>query len=158
MKTLLAATLAALAFAANPATAQEAESDEAQVLATVTAFMTAFDAKDADAMTALLVDDAYLAYVRESEGGDPVGSAALRDLATGMAQVPAEIAEPIDVKAVMVDGPVAMVWADYGFYMDGEQSHCGVDIFTLMRVANEWKIATVTYSHIEQPCEDAPRP
>ena len=159
MKTALklACTAIALALAA-PAAAQDAPADEEAVLATVTGFMTAFDAKDADAMIALLADDAYLAMIEEREGEDRSDSLNLAQLVTGLAAAPVSIAEPLDIRAVMVDGPVAMVWADYGFYMDGEQSHCGVDIFTLMRVEGEWKIATITYSHIEDACEDAPRP
>ena len=141
-----------------PAAAQETPSDEEAVLETVTDFMTAFDAKDSAAMLALLAEDAYLAMIEEREGEDRSDSLALAGLVTNLAAAPVEIAEPLDIRAVMVDGPVAMVWADYGFYMDGEQSHCGVDIFTLMRIEGEWKIATITYSHIEEPCEDAPRP
>ena len=153
----LACTAIALVFAA-PAAAQDATGDEASTLATIEQFMIAFDAKDADAMIALLAEDAYLAVIEEREGEDRHQTLPLQQLVTGLAAVPASIAEPLDIKAIMVDGPVAMVWTDYGFYMDGEQSHCGVNIFTLMRIEGEWKIATITYSHIEQPCEDAPRP
>ena len=161
MPTLLKACLAALALTLAPAAAasQEAsQTEEIRVMEAVNAFMTAFDNKDSATMNALLTEDAYLAWVREGEGGDPTQSMRLSDLATGIADVPADIAEPLSIRALMVDGPVAMVWADYAFYLDGVQTHCGVDIFTLMRVEGEWKIATITYSHIEQSCEDAPRP
>ena len=145
----------ALAFAA-PAYAQEATDDRADVTATVTAFMAAFEAKDGAAMSALLTEDAYLAWVRENEGGDPTQSMRLADMASGIGDIPARIAEPLAIHSVMVDGPVAMVWADYGFYLDGALTHCGVDIFTLMQVAGDWKIATITYSHETRACEDAP--
>ncbi|MGB3167679.1 MAG: nuclear transport factor 2 family protein [Alteraurantiacibacter sp.] len=162
MKTLIAALFAALfavgSLGATPAAAQDAQTEEARVLATVTAFMAAFDAKDADAMMPLLANGAHLAMVEEREGEDRSNVLGLAGLVTSLSAAPMIIAEPLDVKAVMVGGPVAMVWADYGFYMDGAQSHCGVDIFTLMRIDDEWKIATITYSHIEDACDDAPLP
>ncbi|MEO0953327.1 MAG: hypothetical protein AAFY44_18720, partial [Pseudomonadota bacterium] len=67
-------------------------------------------------------------------------------------------AEPLRITQVKADGPVAMVWTEFGFYLDGELTHCGVNIFTLTRLEGEWKIATITYSHIEDACEDAPTP
>ena len=158
MKTLLCALFAVMALAATPVAAQDADSEEARVLATITAFMSAFDAKDVEGMTPLLAEGAHLAMVEEREGEDRSDAAGLAGLVTALSAAPMTIAEPLDVKAVMVDGPVAMVWADYGFYMDGAQSHCGVDIFTLLRVDDEWRIATITYSHIEDACEEAPQP
>ena len=141
-----------------PAAAQDAPGDEQLVLDTVSGFMTAFDARDAEGMTTLLAENAMLAKIQEREGQDGSGSMLLSWFASYIAGASFEATEPLDIRAVMVEGPVAMVWSDYGFYMDGELSHCGVNIFTLMRVDDEWKIASITYSHIEEPCEDAPRP
>lgn len=51
---------------------------------------------------------------------------------------------------VRVDGPMATVRLPYDFYEDGEWSHCGVDVFTLLRVEEGWRIATITYT-VQQP-------
>ena len=51
---------------------------------------------------------------------------------------------------VMLSGPVAMVWLPYDFYLDGAWSHCGVDIFTMLKAPEGWRIATLAWS-IEQP-------
>lgn len=53
---------------------------------------------------------------------------------------------------VRIDGPMATVRLPYDFYRDGEWSHCGVDVFTLLRVEEGWRIATVTYT-VQQPPE-----
>lgn len=151
--------LAALAMglAPLPALAQDT-SAEAEVVATINALMAAFVAKDGEAMAAMLADNAFRILVREGEGGEEVQSMPMHDLVARLAEIPADIAEPISITQVLVDGPVAMVWADYAFYVDGDLSHCGVDIFTLVRVAGEWKIATVTDSFIANDCEGAPTP
>ncbi|QZH73978.1 MAG: nuclear transport factor 2 family protein [Erythrobacter sp.] len=151
--------LAALAALLLPGAALAQETPaEAEVIATINTFMAAFADKDGEAMAALLADNAFRIAVREGEGGDPVLSMPMHDVVMGIANVSADIAEPISITQVLVDGPVAMVWADYAFYLNGERSHCGVDVFTLVRVAGEWKIATVTDSYIADDCEDAPTP
>lgn len=149
------AALAALA-PATPPVAQDA--DDAGARAAVEGFMAAFDAKDGEAMAAYLTEDAYLAWVREGEDSGSARSVPLQDLVDSISAIPGDIAEPLAIRSVMAEGPVAMVWADYGVYLDGERSHCGVDVFTLLRVDGDWKIATVTYSHLTQGCEDAPTP
>lgn len=157
MKRIVIWLFAALAIAVPPAAAlaHEHESDDAtQVLVVVEAFMAGLEAKDADAMTALVTEDSYLALVEEREGEDRTQSMSLVQAAQGLAAVPADIAEPIFDPVVMVEGPVAMVWAPYEFILDGTRTHCGIDIFTLMRVDGDWKVATVTYSHVEEGCPD----
>ena len=150
--------LAALMALAVPVGASaQATSDRAAVMAVVEGFTEGLAAKDADAMTALITEDAYLALVQEREGEDRVQSMPLAAAAAGLAQVPMDIAEPLGEATVLVEGPVAMVWAPYEFMVDGVRSHCGIDIFTLIRADGTWKIATITYSHVAEDCEDAGR-
>ncbi|WAT17637.1 nuclear transport factor 2 family protein [Aurantiacibacter sp. MUD11] len=149
--------LLCLALAPFPASAGE-NAERERVLETVEAFMAAFDAKDPETMATMLTEDAVATWVHAEQPDVPAQSTRAQELVAFVASVPGEIAEPIEVIEVLVDGPVAMVWADFGFYLDGERSHCGVDIFTLVREGDEWKIATITYSHVTQACEDAPTP
>jgi hypothetical protein len=58
---------------------------------------------------------------------------------------------------VLVQGPVAMVWLPYDFYEDGKWSHCGVDVFTLLKTEGSWRIATLAWS-VDQPPACAPHP
>jgi len=56
-----------------------------------------------------------------------------------------------------VNGPVAMVWYPYDLYLDGQWSHCGVDVFTLIRTDGQWRIATMSWSAVQPPaCEKHP--
>ena len=57
----------------------------------------------------------------------------------------------------LVSGPVAMVWLPYDFYQDGKWSHCGVDVFTLLKTDGSWRIATLAWS-VDQPPACAPHP
>ncbi len=44
---------------------------------------------------------------------------------------------------VNVDGPLAMVWMDYEFFLEGKRSHCGVNLFTLTRNPEGWTVYNV---------------
>ena len=56
-----------------------------------------------------------------------------------------------------VTGDLATGWMPYDFYIDGEWSHCGVDLFTLVRVDGEWLISSLQYT-VEQPPACSPHP
>jgi len=58
---------------------------------------------------------------------------------------------------VRVNGTVAMVWYPYDLYLDGKWSHCGVDVFTLLRTEHGWRIAAMAWSAEQPPaCEKHP--
>jgi hypothetical protein len=48
--------------------------------------------------------------------------------------------ERVVFETIKIDGDLASVWAPYKFYLDGKFSHCGVDVFQLMKTAIGWKI------------------
>lgn len=51
---------------------------------------------------------------------------------------------------VKISGRLAVVWLPYDFYIDGRWSHCGIDLVTLVRIGQEWKIASFGWT-VEQP-------
>lgn len=57
---------------------------------------------------------------------------------------------------VMVRGPLAVVWSEYDFHIDGKFSHCGVDAFTLFRERGTWRIVNTAYTVQRESCEPSP--
>ena len=49
---------------------------------------------------------------------------------------------------VLTEGNIASVWTPYDFYINGEFSHCGVDLFYLVK-EEDWKIAHFGYTVTE---------
>jgi hypothetical protein len=47
------------------------------------------------------------------------------------------IGEPL----IRLHGPLASVWGEYEFLIDGEFSHCGVDALSLVKTDGQWRIA-----------------
>ena len=54
---------------------------------------------------------------------------------------------------VHVDGPLAVVWADYAFYLGSRFSHCGVDTFQLGRTPAGWKIVALADTRRREGCK-----
>lgn len=54
---------------------------------------------------------------------------------------------------VRIDGALAMVWTKYEFYIDTTFSHCGVNLFQLIKQSDDWKIFSVTDTRRKSPCE-----
>lgn len=60
--------------------------------------------------------------------------------------------ERIVITDVKVDGPLASVWAPYKFYVGSTFSHCGVNVFQLMKAADGWKIIYIIDTRRKDNC------
>ena len=58
---------------------------------------------------------------------------------SGKQQIEEKIHDPL----VRIDNDLAVVWAPFDFLVDGKVSHCGTDLFNLVRQDGEWRIASV---------------
>ena len=57
-------------------------------------------------------------------------------------------------ETVHVDGPLAVVWTDYSFYLGTRFSHCGVDTFQLARTDAGWKIVALADTRRRETCSE----
>ncbi len=55
---------------------------------------------------------------------------------------------------IKIDGAMAVAWTPYKFYFNGQLSHCGVNVFTLIKRNKEWKIMGITDTRRKKGCED----
>lgn len=54
---------------------------------------------------------------------------------------------------IKVHNEVAIAWAPYTLSINNKFSHCGIDIFTLIKINGEWKIVNATYSVEPDGCD-----
>lgn len=57
---------------------------------------------------------------------------------------------------VLIRGPIAVVWGEYEFLIDGVFSHCGIDSTDLVKVDGHWKIANWMWTVEKDNCPTAP--
>ncbi|SES15863.1 nuclear transport factor 2 family protein [Pedobacter rhizosphaerae] len=60
--------------------------------------------------------------------------------------------ERIVFTKILIDGPLAVVWTDYKFYLDDKFSHCGVNSFQLVKGEAGWKIVYLIDTRRKDGC------
>jgi len=55
---------------------------------------------------------------------------------------------------VLVRGAMALVWAPYEYQVDGETTHCGVDVFSFSKIDGVWKVANSMWTVEPNACEE----
>jgi hypothetical protein len=53
---------------------------------------------------------------------------------------------------ISVDDSMAIVWAPYKFFLGDKFSHCGVNVFTLIKISSGWKITSITDTRRKERC------
>jgi hypothetical protein len=53
--------------------------------------------------------------------------------------------EKVTFNGINISNNIATVWAPYKFYLGKKFSHCGIDVFQLMKTVNGWKIVSIFY-------------
>lgn len=124
------------------------EPPRAAVLALVDSALTHMNTGNLVALSDLMLPEAQVFPAREREGR---GTYSVRTAAQQRTQATrSPIIERGFDPEVRIAGTIAMVWLPHDLYADGKWSHCGVDVFTLVRVGTAWRIASLAYS-VEQP-------
>lgn len=135
----LAITLLALGLGA-PAFAKPDET--AAVTAAVDRFLNAINTNDAEALKATqLPEGMTFRLVYAADGTMTAGPRSNAEWVARTAKATARFHEQYWSPKVMIHRDMAVFWAPYSFDVDGKRAHCGVDVFDLVRVGGEWKIA-----------------
>jgi hypothetical protein len=54
---------------------------------------------------------------------------------------------------IKIDGEMAIAWTPYEFWVSDQFSHCGVNVFTLMKTGQGWKIIGIVDTRRKQGCK-----
>jgi hypothetical protein len=114
--------------------------EEQAVLAVLQALLDAIANQDPAAMHAVLVPEGGATHSRD----DRVFHTLLRELTARMPVGATTLEELIFDPLVRVDDDIAMIWAPYDFFIDGEPHHWGTNIISLLKRDGHWRITGVT--------------
>jgi hypothetical protein len=67
---------------------------------------------------------------------------------------PGALDEKIGPPEIRIDDHLATVFTPYAFYYNGNLSHCGVNVFLLARVGEDWRIVGLADTRRGQGCEE----
>jgi ketosteroid isomerase-like protein len=128
-------------------------SEEKDVIAAAQKLFDAMSAHDADAARAAMLPDVHFTSV--GSDGKVTGLTG-EQFAVRMGEIKKPLMERIWAPKVLISGHLAQLWADYDVYFDGKFGHCGVDVFTLAKTADGWKIAAVADTRETEGCAPSP--
>ncbi|MGD2123317.1 MAG: hypothetical protein PVJ76_16310 [Gemmatimonadota bacterium] len=146
-------------LAVQPLAAQEPAQDQgagAEVKAVAQRFLAALSAADTSILAPLMAPQAMIYSVREGGGGPSFGAVSREVFLKSLGGEEQTLLERMWDPTVLVQDRVAMVWTPYDFHLNGEFSHCGIDVFTLLRGAEGWQVASITYNVVREGCPPSP--
>jgi hypothetical protein len=139
MKRLTAAALAAFVLA-QPAPAAPVDPERAAVIAAVQQFFDGMAANDPKLMGEVLMAEGMTASVRPGSDGSTVARFTPQRQfleRTGGDKYLEQMWDPV----VSRRGALAVLWAPYEFQRNGKTTHCGIDVFNLVKTEGRWEIA-----------------
>jgi hypothetical protein len=131
------------ASAALSIQADGAETEQASILAVVDRFMHAVSSNDVGSLAALRLDDAINTSARPDGKGGTLVTRRAFDASTFK---PGAYRERYWDPVVHVRGSIAVVWTSYEFWVEGKTSHCGVDVFEMIKQDGRWRIGNLMWT------------
>lgn len=147
----IVSSAALMSLACSPALAQPAASaqDQAAVLSVVDRFMTAISTNDFALLSSLRIEGGTNTVERPSSTG---GTLVTRRPFTPDSLKPGEYRERYWDPIVHVRGKIAVVWTPYEFWQAGKTSHCGIDVFELVKEEGGWRIGNMMWTVEPDAC------
>ena len=154
VRVLILISAAAFAITTSAAAAQSpSDAVDAAVMAPINAVFAGIVARDAAAINAQLVaGGSNTEVVEQSDGSRTIQRLGWPEALAGLHPGPEKFEERLINRTIKSDGSVAMIWGDYVFLVNGKVSHCGLDLFDLVREGGVWKIANTASSQRTKGC------
>jgi hypothetical protein len=133
-----------------------AQSAEDEVQGVVDALFDAMRAADSAAVRGLFHPEMEkMANSGSRDGVAGVGYGAIDGFVEAVGGVePGAFDERIGPAEIRVDDNLATVFTPYAFYYNGDLSHCGVNVFLIARVGEDWRIVGLADTRRRQGCEE----
>lgn len=129
--------------------------DKADMLAIADAALVNITAEDSAGLAGLMLEEAMIYVGDIYEGNYRVRTRTFAETRDRVFEV--DLVERGWDPTVLVSGTIGIVWYPYDIYVDSKWSHCGVDIFNMIRTEDGWRIAALQYN-VQQPPDCEPHP
>jgi hypothetical protein len=150
MKKILIFSLIILGINASAQSAYE--EDKKQVLDKVNSFFMALEHKDTVLYKTLGYTNAQIWVARSQQDSVKISMRYIGEDIIRLATMKDVIQEKPLVSEISIHGNIAVVWAPYTLSFSGKFSHCGIDVFTLLKNTEGWKIVSAVYTVEPEGC------
>lgn len=150
LQIILLLLLSASGFAQN-------HTEDDQVKKVVTDFFEAFHQQDSLALRKLAHPEVFMQSVSTNPSGETkVVTVDYGKFLKSIVSIPAttKFEEKLHSFEVTMNGSLATIVTPFSFYLNGNLSHCGVNSFTMVKDADDWKIVHIIDTRIKEGCEE----
>ena len=118
-------------------------------------FFEAFHEQDTVKLKTFATESLQLKSVSmNSEGKTTISTSAYSEFVKSIASIPKNVKfeEKIHEYRIEENGLLATVTTPYTFFFNGEKSHCGINVFNMVKMEGDWKIIFLMDSRTKQHC------
>jgi hypothetical protein len=135
-------------------TSMNAQSAEDSVKLTVSTMFNAMQNADSNALKSVFAEGVILQTIAKAKTGElVVRTQKIENFIQSIGSLTKNDAdEQIVFETVKIDGALAIAWTPYKFYFKGNFSHCGVNMFQLVRLTEGWKINFLIDTRRKEGC------
>lgn len=127
-----------------------AQDEKQEVLKVVHDFFQTMEIKDSVGFNNLFLENAQ-AYSVRAQGDSTLVRNSILKASSSKNILKEQLRE--EETTIHIGNNVAAVWAPYDFWVNGEHTHCGYEVFSLIKKNEMWKIASLTYSVDKEDCK-----
>jgi hypothetical protein len=145
-----------LVIAAAGSVRAQDTSDRALVLAAVQTFLDVIGNRDVDAARRVMLPEGRLISSRDEDGKLTFRPQTHQEFFESLLKGQGKNLERMWNPEVRIHGTIATVSTPYDFHRDGKFSHCGTDVFNLVKTPEGWKIAGAMWTIQRTGCAPSP--
>lgn len=145
-----------LVFIAGINSYAQSPKDETGAKQVVNQFFEAFHKQDTVALRELAHPSVNMQSLAENPGGNnKLSTNTYAEFLQRIKSIPSttKFEEKLLSYDVRINGALATVITPYSFHLNGNLSHCGVNSFTMVKEAEEWKIVHIIDTRNRNGCE-----
>lgn len=133
----------------------KAQTSEDSVKAVINTLFEGMKSANSELLQDVFADSAIMQTISRNKDGETVVRTDDPSKFIGFIKTlkPGTADERISFETVKIDGPLAIAWTPYKFYLNEKFSHCGVNSFQLVRINGKWKIQYLIDTRRRTGCE-----
>jgi seryl-tRNA(Sec) selenium transferase len=135
-----------LTFSIKSFAQEQHDQDKKEILQKVQQFFDALETQDTVLYKSILLKDGQTWAISEKDGTVKYSMRQFSDRLKTLINPASVIQEKTLSSQVMIHKQIAMAWVPYTLDISGKFSHTGVDVFTLLKTSEGWKISTLAFT------------
>lgn len=148
-------SIVALLIASAASNAQQSHPEYVAVKQVIDDFFASINNGDGELLAGLEVEGAQILNIREGTAGDSEFVSRGWFSADNF-NSDTQLTERYWNEELLISDSLAVFWAPYDLHINGEFSHCGIDVLNLIKVDDKWKIGHAMWSIQRTGCADSP--